>query len=302
MPGSGGSKERKLPVILTKIERQAFRFLSRAVIIVGKADKLLVPCIIFPIEAMKFIFLTLLLCAGIVSSLVAEESKTQYNILILTGGHGFEKADFCKMFDEMTNIRYDLAELPKEMDLLAPGLEKKYDLLLSYDMNNFPMSEEQRKNFAKLIESGMPLLVMHHSLCGHDDWPLYWQMVGGKYLHSPTTIGGKSYGVSSYKHDLDIPVRIVDKEHPITKGVEDFTIRDEGYKNMYIREGIHVLLTTDHPDATVELGWTTRYGKGPIFAIALGHDRHAFANPQLRRLLYQGIGWCITESRKQTLN
>lgn len=248
---------------------------------------------------MKNIILAFFLFTGIVPSLIAEESKDQYRILIVTGGHGFDKTNFYKMFDDMPGIHYDKAELPKEMDLLSPGLEKKYDLLLTYDMNNFPVSDEQRKNFAKLIESGMALLVMHHSLCSYDDWPLYWQMVGGKYLHKPAIINGKQYDVSSYKHDLDIPVRIVDKEHPITKDVEDFTIRDEAYKNMYIREGIHVLLKTDHPDATAELGWTTRYGKGPIFAIALGHDKEAYANPHLRKLLFQGIKWCIDESRKK---
>ncbi len=240
-----------------------------------------------PVIAMKHLFFLLLLCTAL--PLVAAE----HNILVVTGGHGFDNPNFFKIFDEMPGIRYDKAELPKDMDLLAPGLEKKYDLILSYDMNKFPTTEEQRTNFAKLIESGMPLVAMHHSVCGYDDWPLYPKMIGGKYLHKPTVIDGKEYQPAKYKHDLDMNIEVLDKEHPITKGVGNFTIHDEGYKNLYIKPGVNLLLKTDHPDATPEVAWTTRYGKGPIFAIVLGHDAKSYENPALRKLLAQGIDWAV---------
>jgi type 1 glutamine amidotransferase len=230
---------------------------------------------------------------------LADEPKPALNILIVTGGHDFDQPNFYKMFDEMPDVRYGKAEVPKDMNLLAPGLEKKYNLLLMYDMNNFPaVTNEQRERFAALIESGMPVIVMHHSLCGHDNWQLYRKMIGGQYLHKAIDIDGKSYPASSYKHDLNLTIQVADKEHPITKGIENFTIIDEGYKGMYIREGIHVLLKTDHPDATAEAAWTTRYGEGIIFAIALGHDKKSYENSNLRRILHQGIRWCIDESRK----
>ena len=229
---------------------------------------------------------------------LAQEAKPTLNILIVTGGHDYDVPNFYKMFDEMPNVRYDKATLPKDMDMLAPGLEKKYDLLLTYDMNNFSVSNEQREKYAKLIESGMPLVVMHHSICGYDNWSPYWNMIGGKYLHKLTEIDGKSYPASSYKHDIDIKVEIADKTHPITRGVENFIIRDEGYKNLYIREGVHVLLKTEHPDATAELAWTTRHGKSAVFVIALGHDKYAYENPYLRKILLQGIEWCVAETRK----
>jgi type 1 glutamine amidotransferase len=240
------------------------------------------------------ILLTIALSFVTASALPAQE----FNILIVTGGHGFDKPNFYKMFDEMPNIKYTTAELPKDMDLLAPGLEKKYDLLLTYDMNNFPVSDTQRERYAALVESGMPLLVMHHSICGYDEWRPYWKMIGGKYLHKPTEIDGKLYPSSTYKHNIDIKVQVADNEHPITKGINDFTIRDEGYRGLYIREGVHVLLKTDHPDATPEVAWTTRHGKGAIFVLALGHDKQSYANPNLRQILRQGIQWCVEETRK----
>ena len=245
------------------------------------------------------ILLTLALFACAAAPLLAQETKPTFNILILTGGHDYDVPNFYKMFDDMPNVKYDKAEVPKDMDLLVPGLEKKYDLLLTYDMNNFPaITNAQRERYVALIESGMPLIVMHHSLCGYDNWLPYCKMIGGQYLHKTIEIDGKSYLPSSYKHDLDIAIQVRDKEHPITRGVENFRIIDEGYKGMYIREGIHVLLKTDHPDATPEVAWTTQYGKAAIFVIALGHDKKAYENPNLRRILHQGIQWCIEETRK----
>jgi len=230
--------------------------------------------------------------------LLAEETYPVYNILIVTGGHDFDEPNFYKMFDEMLGVRYDKAELPKEMDLLAPGLEKKYDLVLTYDMNTFPVSDEQKERFAALVKAGMPLLVMHHSLGGYESWPLYREIAGGQYLHKTLEISGTLYPASSYKYNIDMTVQVVDKDHPITQGIKDFTIRDEAYKNVYVRKEAQVLLKTDHPDSTAELAWVNRYGKGVVFTTALGHDNQAYTVPELPKILHQGIRWCIEESRK----
>ena len=246
---------------------------------------------------MRILFAVILFFVAAVP-LLAEESNPKFNILIVTGGHEFDVPNFYKVFDDMPDVRYEKAELPKDMDLLAPGLEKKYDLLLTYDMNTFPVSDQQKERFAALIESGMPLLVMHHSLGGYQNWPLYRKMIGGHYLQAPLTVDGTTYPASDYKHDVDMAVQVADKEHPITQGVENFTIHDEAYKNVYVQKGVHVLLTTDHPDSTVELAWTHRYGQAMVFVIALGHDNQAYANPNLPRILRQGIRWCIEQTRK----
>ena len=166
-------------------------------------------------------------------------------------------------------------------------------------MNNFPaVTKEQREQYAALVKSGMPFIVMHHSLCGYDNWYEYIQMVGGQYLHKPIDIDGKSYPASTYKHDIDMNIEIVDRDHPITRGISNFTIRDEGYKEIYVQKGVNLLLKTDHSDASPEVAWTNRYGKGVVFAIALGHDKHAYENPNLRQILRQGIQWCVEEARK----
>ena len=252
----------------------------------------------------RILLLTMLCMAFFTSSLrvTAAEPKTEKpktKVLIVTGGHEFDTPEFYKMFDEMPGIVYEKATLPKDMDRLAPGLEKQFDVTVSYDMNRFPITDEQRANFAKLIESGMPLVVFHHSIGGYENWPLYRDIAGGQYLEQPAEIDGKKVPASTYKHDIDMKITVADKNHPITKGVDDFTIHDEGYHNVFVKEGNHVLLTTDHPDGTKEVAWTHRYGKGPVFTIMLGHDKQSYANPALRKLLKQGVEWCKAERPHQ---
>ncbi len=244
----------------------------------------------------RILFTALFLLAFLSSPLSAEE--TTRKILIVTGGHGFDEQEFYEMFDAMPGVTYDRAELPKDQNLLAPGLETKYDAVVSYDLNNFPLTEVQRVNFEQLLQNGMPLIVFHHSLAGYQNWPTYRDIAGGAFLFAETEVDGKTCPASTYQYDVEMKIAIADKNHPITQGMEDFEIRDEIFKNVYIHPGVHVLLTTDHPDATREVAWVHRYGNSPVFTLMLGHDKHAFADENLRKLLRQGIAWGIAEKEK----
>lgn len=248
----------------------------------------------------RFAGLFVLLCAvACLTHFSFAEEKKEYKILIVTGGHGFEEKEFYEMFDAIPGIAYDKAELPKDMNLLAPGLEKKYDAIISYDMNQFPVTEKQRADYNQLLQNGMPLLVFHHCIGGYPDWPKYREIAGGAYLYKDMEIDGKTYPPSDYKHDVEMKIEIADKDHPITEGLKDFTILDEAYKNVYVRDDVHVLLTTEHPLSTKQIAWTHRYGKSPVFTIMLGHDKHAYGNENLRTLLKQGVEWLVNEHQKE---
>ena len=225
----------------------------------------------------------------------AAEKTPECKVLIVTGGHDFDTKAFYNMFDAMSGIVYDKAELPKDMDLLALGLEKKYDVIVSYDMNRFPITDVQRANYEKLLQNGMPLLVFHHSICGYDNWPAYREIAGGAYLFKNMEIDGKTWPPSAYKHDVEMKIAVTDKSHPITQGLDGFTIFDEAYKGVYVSPKAHVLLTTEHPLSTKQVAWTHNYGKSPVFTILLGHDKHAYGNKNLQTLIKQGIEWLASD-------
>jgi uncharacterized protein len=216
-------------------------------------------------------------------------SAKAIRILVITGGHDYKVEQFNQMLGSLgDNITYQIAEFPAAYDMFLPENRSKYDVLVFYHMWQ-TISEEQTKVFADCISQGKPLVVLHHSICAYDNWPEYWNIIGGKYFHKETTFKGKVYQPCSYIHDLHFNVKITNPKNPVTKGLQDFEIFDETYKGYYVEDGVTPLLTTNEPSSTPIIGWTKTYGKARVVVLQSGHDVPTFENPSFRKLLKQAI-------------
>jgi type 1 glutamine amidotransferase len=237
------------------------------------------------------LFLSLIFLAfAFLLSAVDPPSKT-IRIMVITGGHAYEVEQFNQMLASLgENITYQVAELPAAYNLFMPDNRSKYDVLVFYHMWQ-EITPEQATVFADCIRQGKPLVALHHSICAYDDWPEYFNIIGGKYFHKPTTVNGKEYAVCSYVHDLHFKVRISDPSHPVTKGMKDFEIFDETYKGYYVEEGVTPLLTTDESSSAPVIGWSKKYGNARVVTLQSGHDVPTFENPNFRKLLKQSIEW-----------
>ncbi|HWE61707.1 MAG TPA: ThuA domain-containing protein [Chloroflexota bacterium] len=106
----------------------------------------------------------------------------------------------------------------------------------------------------------------------------YQFMIGGQWVAHPGDDG------------VSYEVRIVDRQHPITAGVEDFTVVSEQYY-MHIDPAIHTLATTQFGDLAMPVAWTTRYGAGNVFYSSLGHTPDIVRLPGALALMTQGMVW-----------
>ena len=220
-------------------------------------------------------------------------------ILVITGGHDYKIEQFNQMLSSLgDNITYQIAELPAAYDMFLPENRNKYDVLVFYHMWQ-KITDEQANVLADCIRKGKPLVALHHSICAYDDWPEYFNIIGGKYFHKPTVLKGKEYPACTYIHDLHFKVRIVDRKNPVTKGLTDFEIFDETYKGYYVEEGITPLLTTNEPSSTPVIGWSKTYGKARVVTLQSGHDVPTFENPNYRKLLKQAIEWVYNNGKNQ---
>jgi type 1 glutamine amidotransferase len=236
-----------------------------------------------------FLLLTLIFVSNLLFS--ATPPEKQIRVLVITGGHDYKKEQFNKMFESLApGISYKIAELPGAYDMFKPENRNQYDVLVFYHMWQ-KITPEQEKVFADCIKKGKPLVALHHSICAYDDWPEYWNIIGGKYFHKETTFNGKVYQPCSYIHDLHFTVKVTDPKNPVTSGVTDFPIFDETYKGYYVADGVTPLLTTDEPSSTPVIGWTKKYGKARVAVLQSGHDVRTFENESFRKLLKQAIGW-----------
>ncbi|MGQ9650610.1 MAG: family 16 glycoside hydrolase [Phycisphaerae bacterium] len=205
-------------------------------------------------------------------------------VLIITGGHDFQRKEFFEMFDGQPDITWQEVQQPEAQKWFAPDKADSYDVMVWYDMYS-QISEESRKNLETLLKKGKPLVAMHHAAGDYQDWPEAIKIIGAKFNLKP----GPADRKPSFKHGVKVPVRIADPQHPITRFMKDFEIEDETYKDMEFLEGTHPLLTTDEPTSDKVIAWTHTYYKSPVVYIQLGHDAKAYTNPNLRRLVVQSI-------------
>jgi type 1 glutamine amidotransferase len=231
--------------------------------------------------------------AGFLAQSAAGQEPSQQKkvrVLVTVGGHDYEVQPFDAVFNSMPDVEWKKIDIRKDAGLLKPGLEKDYDVIAMYDMCP-GLTPEQQKAFVELLKTGIGVVALHHNLGAHQDWPEFRKIIGGKFFTKPGEIDGVKYKVSPWDHDQEVKVTVVDKNHPITKGVEDFQIHDETYKGYWTNPKARVLLKTDHPKNNPEIAWVTRYGKSRVFYFMLGHDGQAYANPAYRQIVHQGILW-----------
>lgn len=236
---------------------------------------------------MKRIMLLTFLLSAFIFTVAA---KPQVRVLVVTGGHNYNKQTFNEMLNSLGNqFTWEVVEFPAAFKMFLPENRGNYDVLLFYHMWQKITPEEQNA-FASCIRNGKPVVALHHSICAFDDWEEYWRIIGGKYFHKPTVLDGKEYPACSYIHDLRFNVKVAAK-HPVTRGVSDFEIFDETYKGYWVSPDVKDLLTTDEPSSTPVIGWTKTYGKSKIVVLQSGHDTPTFQNPNFRQLLKQAILW-----------
>jgi hypothetical protein len=228
------------------------------------------------------IHLSALLIGGILADARAAEIL---NVLVVTGGHGFEREPFFKVFKDNPEIAITAAGHQKDADAYEhPELLRQHVVVL-YDMPK-TITDTQKAKFLALFDRGIGLVVMHHALVSFQQWPDYERIIGGRYPE-----GGPGTSAGGYEHDVKVPVVVVAKDHPITAGLSDFMIHDEIYWGFRVGTDVTPLLSTTHPKSGKPLAWTRTEGQSRVVYIQLGHGPEAFENPHFRRLLAQSIRW-----------
>ena len=225
----------------------------------------------------KLLILTLFILISISTS--AKDTR----ILIVTGGHDFDRELFFKMFDSLKGISYKELKHPEANLQLGQIDPKTFDAVVFYDMPK-TISEAEKESYHKLLKLGKGLVFLHHSLASYQEWDEFKTIIGGKYheeQHSPQS--------SNYQHDVTFQVMIKDPRSPVTKGIADFEVLDEVYGNTEVLPGVTVLLTTNHPKSSAIIGWTHKKEKSRIVYIEPGHDHNSWMNPNYQQIVRKAI-------------
>ncbi len=220
----------------------------------------------------------------------APSSAAKVRVLVVTGGHDFEKEPFFQVFKDNPEITFKAVEHPHAQALFKADAAKAYDVLVFYDMHQ-EITDEAKADLVARLKDGKGLVVLHHAIADYQKWPEYEKIIGAKYYLEKTVVNGVEKARSAYKHGMHFTLHVVDPAHPVTKGVKDYEIHDETYKWFDVAEGVHPLLTTDEPESNHVVAWAKTYENARVVYMQSGHDHFAYENPNFRQVLRQAIVW-----------
>jgi len=219
---------------------------------------------------------------------LAASEPARTRVLLITGAKAYEREPFLQVFrDDPGLVMTHLEHSGKEADAWNLADLDACDVVLLYDMPR-DITDAQKARFLSVFERGIGLVVTHHALVSFQRWPEYERIVGGRYFDLPEKGGDPRETPSGYQHDVDMPIHVA-QPHPVTAGVNDFTIHDEIYWGFRVSDDVTPLLTTTHPKSGNPIAWSRTHGKSKVVYLQLGHGPSAYDNPNYRRLLGNAI-------------
>jgi type 1 glutamine amidotransferase len=175
----------------------------------------------------------------------------------------------------------------------------------AYAGAEFWITEEQGQAVKDFVTAGKGLYSFHSNVFLSRSSKNYRDVQGGVGLNHPP--------LRPFK------VRVVNKEHPVTQGVEDFMVTDEQHYTMYDKDPKNILLHGENLDGltfesvlrdpkeggpeasgppqklgTISIsGWAHEYGQGRIVYTAIGHTIHAMWQPEYLKLQKNAVRWLL---------
>jgi uncharacterized protein len=220
-------------------------------------------------------------------------------VLLLSGGqrshHGSrDQALYLSSALEDTG-RYEVTIVEDAAILETPAMGK-YDLVIVNgdrrdDEHKF--SDSQQKALLDWVKAGHGYVSIHGADNAAPDWLPEWRdMLGGVFSHD-TSRGDPD----SKTKQATFKIKVTKSDHPITRGLQDFDLKDELYYNLQMKHQIDPLATTEYNNGTWPVAWTRTYGKGRVFHTPLGHRGYKpgsddpLQNPNLLKMVIQGVDW-----------
>ena len=163
---------------------------------------------------------------------------------------------------------------------LNPSTLAKYDALLVY-ANIDNIAPDQAKALLDYVANGGGFAPIHcASFCFRND-PEVVDLIGAQFLR---------HGTGTFD------TKVVDADHPITKGLIPFRTWDETYVHAkHNPKDRHVLQVREEGTGEEPWTWTRTHGKGRVFYTAYGHDARTWDQPGFQDLIERGLRWAANK-------
>ncbi len=156
------------------------------------------------------------------------------------------------------------------------------------------MTAEQGRAIKRWVQEGGSLWAFHNNSEASISNKDYRDVEGAIYVGHPP--------IRPFK------VKIINHDHPITKGVNDFVVTDEQHYVVYDKDPRYVLARSVNEDGldftdlagrrsnTAEAVWAYDYGKGRVCFMAPGHLISALWNPEYEKMQRNAAKWLLRQT------
>ncbi|NQT21766.1 MAG: ThuA domain-containing protein [Planctomycetes bacterium] len=175
--------------------------------------------------------------------------------------------------------------------LTASNLKGFSLLLVLRDGMNWPnndresvwwLTPEQTKAIDEFIAAGGGYLAMHNATALEGLGPAataYRDILGSSY---------NGHGAADEK----FTVRVVKRDHPVTRGVDDYRAIDERHRPEIHVDDAVILLESISGDNKAVNGYVRIHGKGRICHLANGHVQAILEHTEMQKLITNAALWC----------
>jgi len=209
-------------------------------------------------------------------------------ILIVLGGVWHDFDGFVATMTPVLETADHTVVSTYNRDVLTRLDEKRYDVVLLHTCLGTAEKDgaepemfaaAQIASLAEWVRDGGALLASHAATVSTQFDPALRAMMGGVFVSHPPQFAFTVYPLL--------------RQHPITDGIEAFTVHDEFYVELYEPSAEIHMVALDrgvaHP-----MVWSKGEGRGLVAHIAIGHDEKVWNLPSYRRLMLQAIDWLTT--------
>lgn len=270
--------------------------------------------------------LVFILFAVILFASITLSAQNPIRVMILDGEmnpyHRWDVATpvLKKILAESGKFSVDVVTSPPKDSAIGNFMPKFSDyqvILLNYDVSADRWGDALKKSFEQYIANGGGLVTIHAANNSFPEWKEFNKMIGVGGWRNRNEASGpywfykdnklvsdpKPGNAGSHGSKLPFQMKVVDPNHPITKGLPPVWMHqsDELYAQLRGPGNNMTVLVTAYSDPSNKgTGYdepqlmVLTYGKGKIFHYAPGHDPIAMSSVDYAVLLQRGTEWAAT--------
>jgi type 1 glutamine amidotransferase len=248
----------------------------------------------------RSVFVTALVCIVALSFCCvtdAAEKPAKIRVLLITGDdvdvHPWRQISETTREILVKTGKFDVKVCEDPYVLESETALKAYDVIVFtiFSRRVQMLPENARQNLLNFVRDGKGFFVQHLASASFPKWEEFGKLCGRKWV----------MGISGHSPRSVFEAKVVNKEHPITAGLDDFETDDELYSKLQGTGDINVLVQgdSDFSKKAEPLIFTLNYGKGRVVHNAFGHDRKALMTPNVQKIIARGVEWAATGKVQQ---